>query len=432
MLRDILGTISSRYLIAFLNLILIFINAKALGLEGMGLIGLIWASINIIVMANGILGGSTIVYFINKYTIRMILPIAYIWVFISTGIGCVAMYILKLAPDGYLADIYIITALYSLVIANSRFLLGKDHIRGFNLTNMLQGGLLFFILLYFYYVTGRKDISAYIDGVYLTNTIALLASLLMLIPYAVKKGAGQNLLPQKKWTSLLKEMFVYGLWGSADNIAETCTTRLNYFLVQRFAGLGSVGLVDAGTKISESVWNISRSIAFIEYNRIAKTNDVTEQTNITLRLFKLAFLAITFVMFCILLVPEWIYTDYLFSEEFKGIRNIIAALSSGIIALGCNTILSHYFIGCGKIKYSTAASCTGLLTLLMAGHWLIPLHGIIGSVIATSIAFTAMLLFSLTVFIKQTGCSLRHFLPNRADWEYIRSCILSLSRKPVH
>ena len=41
MLKKILGTIGSRYLIAFLNLALIFINAKVLGIEGVGMIGLI-------------------------------------------------------------------------------------------------------------------------------------------------------------------------------------------------------------------------------------------------------------------------------------------------------------------------------------------------------------------------------------------------------
>ncbi|MDR1203095.1 MAG: polysaccharide biosynthesis C-terminal domain-containing protein [Tannerellaceae bacterium] len=423
MLKDILGTIGSRYLIAFLNLMLIFINAKVLGLEGMGLIGLIWASINIIVMVNGIFGGSTIVYFINKYAIRTIFPIAYMWVFIGTGIGCGIMSLLKLLPNGYQTDIYMLTVLYSLVIANSRFLLGKDNIKGFNLANMLQGGLLFFILLYFYYITERKDVSAYIDGLYLTNAIALLISLLILIPYLVKKNTNQNLSSPKKWPSILKEMFVYGLWGSADNIAETCTARLNYFFVQRFGGLGSVGLLDVGTKISESVWNISRSIAYIEYNRIAKTDNIAEQTKITLQLFKFTFLAITFVMLCILLIPEWIYIDYLFSEEFKGIRNVIAALSLGIIALGCNTILSHYFIGSGKIKYSTAGSCVGLLTLLIVGYLLIPQYGVIGSVISTSIAFTAMLLFSLTIFVRQTNSPLRNFLPNREDWKYIRKLL---------
>lgn len=39
MLKKILGTIGSRYLIAFLNLALIFINAKVLGIEGVGMIG---------------------------------------------------------------------------------------------------------------------------------------------------------------------------------------------------------------------------------------------------------------------------------------------------------------------------------------------------------------------------------------------------------
>jgi O-antigen/teichoic acid export membrane protein len=423
MLKDILGTIGSRYLIAALNLILIFINAKVLGIEGMGLIGLIWASVNIIVMVNGVFGGSTIVYFINQYAIRTILPIAYLWIIIGTGIGCSIMWLLKLLPAGYEVDIYLLTALYSFAIANSRFLLGTDHIKGFNLTNILQGGLLFPVLLYLYYITGRKEVSAYIDGLYLTNTIAFLTSLFILVPSLTKKNTTQSLPPQKKLFPILKEMFVYGLWGSADNIAETCTARLNYFFVQRFAGLGSVGLLDVGTKISESVWNISRSIAYIEYNRIAKTTHIAEQTKITLQLFKFTFLAITFVMACILLIPEWIYTGYLFSEEFKGIWNIIAALSPGIITLGCNTILSHYFIGSGKIKYSTAGSCIGLLTLLTAGYWLIPSYGVIGSTISTSIAFTAMLLFSLTIFVKQTNSSLRDFLPNREDRAYIRNAI---------
>lgn len=72
MLKKILGTIGSRYLIAFLNLALIFINAKVLGIEGVGMIGLIVASVNIAVIVNGILCGNTIVYFMNRYSMRTI------------------------------------------------------------------------------------------------------------------------------------------------------------------------------------------------------------------------------------------------------------------------------------------------------------------------------------------------------------------------
>ena len=79
MLKKILETIGSRYLIAFLNLALIFINAKVLGIEGVGMIGLIVASVNIAVIVNGILCGNTIVYFMNRYSMRTIFLSAYLW-----------------------------------------------------------------------------------------------------------------------------------------------------------------------------------------------------------------------------------------------------------------------------------------------------------------------------------------------------------------
>ena len=88
MLKKILGTIGSRYLIAFLNLALIFINAKVLGIEGVGMIGLIVASVNIAVIVNGILCGNTIVYFMNRYSMRTIFLSAYLWTPIGSSLAC--------------------------------------------------------------------------------------------------------------------------------------------------------------------------------------------------------------------------------------------------------------------------------------------------------------------------------------------------------
>ena len=102
-----------------------------------------------------------------------------------------------------------------------------------------------------------------------------------------------------------------------------------------------------------------------------------------------------------------------FSAEFKGIRKVIGGLSIGIVALGCNSIISHYFIGSGKIRYSTASSCVGLIALLISGFLLIPSYGVVGSAITTSIAFTSMLVFSLTVFSRQTLTRWNEFLPDK-------------------
>ena len=149
MLKKILGTIGSRYLIAFLNLALIFINAKVLGIEGVGMIGLIVASVNIAVIVNGILCGNTIVYFMNRYSMRTIFLPAYLWTPIGSSLACGFMYLTGLLPTGYRLDIFLLAILSSTVNANARFLLGKDNIKGFNLTFILQGGLLFFRLTLF-------------------------------------------------------------------------------------------------------------------------------------------------------------------------------------------------------------------------------------------------------------------------------------------
>ena len=395
MLKKILGTIGTRYLIALLNLALIFVNARVLGIEGVGLAGLIVASMNLVVIFNGVLAGNTLVYFMHRYSMRTVMRPAYLWVPLGSVVACGVMALIGFLPTGYEVAICLLAMLNSYVTANARFLLGKDDIKGFNLTFMLQGGLLFFVLIGGYYGLHLPTVGTYVAGLFVTNGIAFVVSALRLLPYVRQE---QSLKKPVATTRLLREMFAYGLWAGADNLAENCTTRLNYFLVERFGGLGSVGLLDAGTKMAESVWHISRSVSFIEYGEVAKTTDSRTQRQITLRLLRLTVLALVVVMGAILCVPERFYTEWLFNAEFAGIRQVIVGLSVGIVTLGCNSVLSHYFIGSGRIRWSAASSAVGLVTLLVAGSLLIPAYGVFGSAVTTSIAFTAMLLFSWIVF----------------------------------
>lgn len=420
MFKKVLETIGTRYVLAVLNLALIFINARVLGVQGVGLAGLIIAAVNIVVAFNSVLCGNTIVYFMNKYAVRQVLVPSYLWTPISSVIVCLLMFLLGLLPEGYEMDIFWLSLLNSYVAANARFLLGKDKIKGFNLTFFLQGGLLFFLLLYFYYLCGNQNIEAYLLGMYLANGTAFLVSALLLIPHLTKTNEASVRIPFFK---LVREMFAYGLWSSADSLAEIYTTRLNYFLVRNFTGLGAVGLLDAGTKISESVWHISRSVSFITYSEVSREKEEANRKLIALRLFKFTFVAVTAITLIITLIPEWIYTDYLFTPEFAGMRLIILILAPGIIAFACNNVLGHYFIGSGRVRISAYSSFTGLIVLILVGFILIPTHGVIGSAITSSIAFVAMLTFSVVLFSKQTSTRLREFIPNKQDFSYIREKI---------
>ena len=415
MFKDTIRTIGARYLVAFLNLLLIFINSKVLGREGLGVVGIVYASANLAVIFNSIFCDNTIVYFMNRYDLRTVFIPAYCWAFAGSAIACVALYFLRFIPEGYEITVFGLSVLITLVRANSMMLLGKDRINSFNFVHILQGALLFLLLLGMYFILDYKDIKGYLSGLFGACIIAFLYSMICLSPCFNTK----NEIPVKVM-SVLKEMFFYGLWSSADNLAEGLTTRLSYFLIQQSGGYGQVGLYDSGVKVSESVWHISNSVSFIAFNRVSKTTDRHVQKRVTLQLFKLTFCALIIVMAIVCCIPEWVYTDYLLTPEFAGIRKVIFGLSWGIVAFGSNRIISHYFIGSGEIKYSAYCSVLGLAILLVAGIVLIPVYGVLGAAITSSIAYSGMLLFSIIVFMRQTRTKPGEFLPSKDDWKALK------------
>ena len=397
LLKKIIQTVGTRYLVALLNLALIFINAKVLGAEGMGLAGIVVASIGLVAVACSVLCGNTIVYYMNRFPSTVVMQSAYGWALVASLGTSLLLYLLGMLPEGYEIHVFLLALIQTSVAINSRFLLAINKVWLFNLAFLLQGGTLFFFVSFFYFAIEMRDVRAYVYALYLSNGLACVVSTYHLLHFLqTTKRETKESLPT--FRNMFREMFAYGLWSGVDNLAENCCTRINYFLLQHFVGLESVGLLDAGTRISESVFHISRSVSFLAYGEVARTNKAEEQRKIATQMFKTTVFALSIAMLFILLLPEWIYTDYLFSKEFIGIKPVIGALAVGIIALGSNSILSHFFIGTGQVRTSAACSMIGLSVLLVSGLCLIPQHGAWGAALCSSLAYSIMLLFSLTRF----------------------------------
>jgi hypothetical protein len=128
-----------------------------LGIHGVGLIGLVLAAVNIVMMCNSVLSGNTIVYFMNRYPSFQVFIPAYLWTISMGALASCIMWVSGLIPEGYGMHVYLLSLLLSLTAANARFLLGTDCIRKFNLTYTLQGGLLFVAVLILYYVFDVKN-----------------------------------------------------------------------------------------------------------------------------------------------------------------------------------------------------------------------------------------------------------------------------------
>ena len=398
MLKKILATVGTRYVIAALNLVLMLINSRVLGRHGMGLAGVVYASANVAVMFASVLCGNTIVYFMRSKRLSVVVSAAYVWALAGSGLACGVMAAVGMLPAGYGWAVFGLAVLLSLVNVHLRVLLGWDRIRAFNAVFLLQGAGLFVVLLGLYYIAGWRDVAGYVWGLYLTNLASWAVSLAVMM-----RGVTHPLryaIDARTWLRDVREMFAYGLWSSVDNLAENLSARLNYFFLQRFGGYGSVGLLDVGTRVSESLWHISHGVSFIAYGEITRATDAERQRRLTLRLLPPTMGALTVAMGVVLCIPEWVYTEWLFTPEFTGIRSVIAGLSVGIVAFGGNRILSHYFIGTGRVRVSAACSCVGLALLCASAAVMVPRWGVVGAAGASSVAYVGMFLFSVVAFVR--------------------------------
>ena len=405
MWQKIFSTVGARYLVAVANLVVVILNAKALGLQQVGEIGLLTAAVNLIITFNSLFTGSTLVYFLSRAHNRPVLLLAYGWAIVGSFIGAGIFALLPFFSLTYMPYFLLLSLLGSVANVNTRRLLAWNNISGFNWTYLLQGGLILPFVCLLYYGVGYRTIDAFLGALFLSYLIAMLTSLGILWSYGIHTFG--------KWVEpdVWKNMLRYGLWAAVDNAAEVLTTRINHFLIRQFTGWGGVGLLDSGTKVSESVWNISRALGFLANSSVARTANEAEQKQKTLHLLRVTFAGTFLLVAVIVCIPEWFYTEILFSEEFVGITGVIRGLAIGMVAFGCHTILSQYLIASGHVKYSALSSIVGLAVLLAAGVVLIRTWGIVGAAASTSVAYVAMCLTSLTSFARLSGTRWHEFLP---------------------
>jgi len=117
----------------------------------------------------------------------------------------------------------------------------------------------------------------------------------------------------------------------------------------------------------------------------------------------------------LLVIPQSIY-ELLFTIEFLQLKLIIFALSPGVVALSANTIFSHYFSGLGNPKISLWANIVGFIVTIVLATILIPLIGIVGAALTTSVSYTATVVYQYFIFKKQTGTKFSQWLLSSHDF----------------
>lgn len=394
---------------AALHLLVVIITAKILGAEGKGITSLITTSILIIILFNDIIGGTALVYLIPRFPIAQLLIPSYVWALITAILLGAIFSVSGALPPEYAVHLVILSLLHSLSSIHLTALVGLEKISANNRFFLLKIGVQLAVLVVFFFVQHQQDVMAFVWSLYAANGIVLTLSIL---PVWRKAGAWS----MTGISRVLNQLVRFGTVAQSANIIQFLNYRFSFYLLNFYFHPGAVGVYSISLAIAEIIWLLSKSIALVQYARIANTEDPAYAVQITLKLVKLSLVSTIIFLIPALLMPATFY-QWVFGSEFGEARIALLAMAIGIGFWGITTILAGYFAGRGKYHVNTLGSAIGFVVTLLAGVILIPKYSWTGAGITASLSYISTTLFTLWQFKKTTGKGIKDLTPAKADWK---------------
>lgn len=419
--KAIFHTLSSRFVGAALNLLLLWFTSRWMGAGVRGEISLYFSSIYLLVLVSGFAGGSTLIYLAPRFALNRLLVLAYGWC-----LGVSLLLVPALAwwpglPAPQLGWWMVSSLLFNLTAANRYLLLGQGRIQTDNLLGIGVNAIQFLLLLVLVLGTASRSLQAFVWAFVGAWAATWLISLIVLM------RTERQLSTETAWKPLLKAAFGLGFLAQMTNLAQFVAYRIQFYLIDVAAGKEAVGVFSTTVSLAEAVWMITQSISLVQLSRIVQSDDKAAAAQWSLPWFKISVLLSALVLGFLLLLPAEAYV-WIFGKDFGQIPSVLFALAPGVLALAGSNILAHYFAGTAQLRFNLGASLLSLAVVTNCSHLLLTHGGIVGAAWASSVAYILGALWLMWQFKKQHPVSLRQWFPGKQDVQLIRKFIAQYVR----
>lgn len=420
MIGNVINTIVTRVSLAGFSILLLLLNSNFLGSEGLGTVGLIVLEISVFLLFTNLVCGGSMTFFASRNNSSELLLISYFWIILIALVFRILVEIPFLRMD-YMIHILSLGIIQSATATHINILVGKEKIKQYNQISFIQIALQLTALCIFYFVLEDLSVEAFIYSTYIGYSCAFILSIIQLLPLL----EGRFRFPLK---AVIQQIFNYGFYIQLANIAQLLNYRLSYFLLDYFSGTASVGRFIPGVQLSEGILLPGKSIAMVQFSKIANSRNRTKSAELSVKLLKLTLLLTVPFVLLLILIPSSVYGSLL-SEDFTETPLVITGMSVGIVALAGEIILSRYFSGTGQQKLNATSTVIGLAVTFISGFSLIPTYGVLGAAICSSCSFTAMFVFMLYKIIQQNNFKLSELMISKADFIYWNRLLRSLKKR---
>ncbi|MFB9839669.1 lipopolysaccharide biosynthesis protein [Actinoallomurus acaciae] len=201
--------------------------------------------------------------------------------------------------------------------------------------------------------------------------------------------------------------------------------RSDILILDAMTTTAAVGLYSLAVSLAELTRLVTDAIAQIALPRQLGTDDEGAATA-TVAVTRLSTIvaAASVVLMCLAAPP---LIPLVYGTAFAGSVPSLIALAPGLLALGATRPIGAYLLRLDRPMLASSMSVAALLVNVVLNLALVPFFGIVGSAVASSIAYATLAGLQAAWFVRASGVSPRDLLPGPAEMAYARSRVAGLS-----
>ncbi len=392
-------TMATRVALIAIGLVTSVLIARSLGPEGRGLQAAI-AALTAVGVQFGNLGlhASNTYYVAKKHDLLPTLVGNSLLVSLggATAVSVAAGLVMSIWPSLSPVDgVYLWLALAGIPLGLTYLLLqnllmGIQQVRAYNVIELgVRIGMI--VMLALIIAGGLVSVEAVAIAGLATTVIAAVWCLVKLRPHL--RG------PVRVSGTMLHEHLGYGFRAYVAAFFAFTVIKADVLLCSYLLGDGPTGQYSIAASMAEMVYMLPVVAGSIAFPRLSATQDSAERWAKAKSMTRwIALVSAGLVIAAGVLAKPVV--GLLYGEAFSPSVEAFWWLLPGVFALGVNTILMNYFASEGMLPIAIWSPAVASVANIGLNLWLLPTLGIVGASIASTVAYTMMLLMSM-VYIRR-------------------------------
>ncbi|HLP10959.1 MAG TPA: polysaccharide biosynthesis C-terminal domain-containing protein [Flavobacteriales bacterium] len=397
----------TRVYVGVILLITLGLHTQYLGAEVLGKLAIFSVALTFNHLLASVFSGPAVVYIGNRISINKLVMPTLIWVILSVTVLTIVQTLLGVIPQVYVYHLLALSFFFSVQTFLEQVLLSQQKVTAYNLSTFIHNTVLFLGTLIFIFYNNWRDEYVYFYSFYIAIGITTLFLFVTTRKVFQLKEFGFSF-------KIASTIFNYGIWIQVNNFVQTFNYRLGLLLLDVYFGKKVVGNFHAALKLAEAIWIIAKSLATVQYAKIAANNSKQFAVDLTMLMAKASFVFSLAAAIVLILIPEPAI-GYLLGKDFLHVKQPIVYLLPGILFFSVSLIYCHYFSGLGKFYYNTAGSVIALVIISAISAATVPAYGIEAAALASSCGLLGMFIFNVFILVQYEKIPVAKILPGRND-----------------